>query len=49
MKKVIRLSESNLMRIVKRVILENENQEEIDKLNHTKKQFLNLNNFTIIK
>jgi len=49
MKKVIKLTESDLMRIVKRVILENENQEEIDKLNHTKKQFLNLNNFNHLK
>ena len=43
MKNIIRLTESDLMRIVKRVINENdENEDDSDKIAHTKKQFLNL-------
>ena len=49
MKKVIRLTESDLVRIVKRVILENDNQDELESLNHTKKQFLLINNFNHLK
>lgn len=49
MKKIIRLTESDLMRVVKRVISENDYQDELEGLNHIKKKFLLINNFIHLK
>ena len=49
MKKVIKLTESDLMRIVKRVIRENDNEDDLESLNHKKKKFLSINDFNHLK
>jgi len=49
MKKVIKLTESDLMRIVKRVIKENDSEDDLESLNHKKKKFLSINDFNHLK
>ena len=49
MKKVVRLTESDLMRIVKRVIRENDSENDLESLNHKKKKFLSINDFNHLK